>query len=329
MRIFATVGLAFAAALTTALTPLAAQAQAWPQKPIRLVVPFSAGGPSDAVARALATALTENLGQPVIVDNRTGAGGSLGIDLVAKAAPDGYTIGFAHTGSMAINPHLYRKHPFDPLTQLTPITPVVAYTNLLVVNPSIPAKDVKEFVAWAKANPAKATIASGGNGATNHLAAEILKSLTGAPLTHIPYKGNAPAMVDVISGSVAAMFDIPTTAIPQIRAGYVRPLAVVSAKRSPYLPDVPTMSEAGVTGFAEAGSDLWFGLVGPPALPQAIVDRIYAETIKALKTPGLQQTVKQMAYEVWTMPPPQFKAFLEVDYVKWGKVVKLSGATLD
>lgn len=305
-----------------------AHAQAWPQKPIRLVLPFAAGGPSDAIARALATSLTESLGQQVVVDNRTGAGGSLGIDLVAKAPPDGYTLGFAHTGSMAINPHLYARHPFDPLA-LTPITPVVAYTNVLVVNPKIPARSVQEFVAWAKANPDRATIASGGNGATNHLAAELLKSLTGAPLTHVPYKGNAPAMVDVMSGSVAAMFDIPTTAIPQIRAGHVRPLAVVSAKRSAYLPDVPSMAESGIPGFLEAGSDLWFGLVGPPGLPQPIVERLHAESIKAMQTPAMQASVRQMAYDVWTMPSAQFKTFLQTDLEKWGKVVKLSGARLD
>ncbi|NUZ07952.1 Bug family tripartite tricarboxylate transporter substrate binding protein [Piscinibacter koreensis] len=325
MKWFAVFGLAAAALFSSPV----AQAQSWPQKPIRMIVPFSAGGPSDAIARALANALTESLGQQVVVDNRTGAGGSLGIDLVVKSPPDGYTLGFAHTGSMAVNPHLYRKHPFDPLTQLTAITPVVAYTNVLVVNPSIPVKNVREFVAWAKANPVKATIASGGNGATNHLAAELLKSLTGAPLTHIPYKGNAPAMNDVIGGSVAAMFDIPTTAIPQINGGKVRALATVSAKRSAFLPDVPTMDEAGVAGYADAGSDLWFGLVAPHAVPQPIVDRIYTEVVRALKTPALRQTVRQMAYEVWTMPPGQFKAFLEADYVKWGKVVRLSGATLE
>lgn len=312
-----------------ALAPSSVEAQAWPQKPIRLDAEAAAGTRAvvdhDLLAETFRQCVRQRPGDRVTRP----AGRERYDDLVAKAPADGYTIGFAHTGSMAINPHLYRRHPFDPLTQLTPITPVVSYTNVLVVNPSVPATNVKEFVAWAKANPAKATIASGGNGATNHLAAELLKSLTGAPLVHVPYKGNAPAMNDVIGGSVAAMFDIPTTAIPQLNAGKVRALATVSAKRSIFLPEVPTMDEAGVAGFADAGSDLWFGLVGPPSLPQPVVDRIYAETVKALKTPSLQQTVRQMAYEVWTLPPGPFRSFLEADYAKWGKVVRLSGATLE
>lgn len=302
------------------------QAQQWPQKTIRLIVPFSAGGPSDVLARGLARSLGDALGQPMVVENRTGAGGSIGIDAVAKSPPDGYTIGFAHTGTTAINPHLFAKHPFDPLTDLTPITPIVSYANVLVVNPKLPVKSVSEFVAWAKANPAQATYASGGNGATNHLSGELLKSIAGAPLAHIPYKGNAPALVDVMAGNVSSMFEIPVTLIPHIKAGKVRPLGITSAKRSPYLPDVPTMREAGYPGFEEAGSDLWFGLVGPANMPPALLDKIYSETIRALKTPDLQETIKGMAYDIWTMPPAEFKTFIRNDYAKWGRVVKLSGA---
>lgn len=309
--------------------PFATAAQAWPTKPIKLVMPFAAGGPSDVLARAVAKSLGDALGQPVLVENRTGAGGSIGIDFVAKSLPDGYTLGFAHTGSTAINPHMYSKHPYDPLTDLTPITPVVSYTNVLVVNPAVPARTVAEFIAWAKANPSRANYASGGNGATNHLSGELLKSLTGLPLAHIPYKGNAPAMVDVMSGSVSAMFDIPTTALPQIKAGKVRALAITSSKRSTSMPDVPTMREAGVPGFEEAGSDLWFGIVGPANLPQPIVDRLYQETLKAVRSPELQEAIRAMAYETWTLPPAEFKTFLHNDYAKWGKVVKLSGAKVD
>lgn len=325
MRILKKVAFTFA----LAVLPIAASAQAWPAKPIRLIMPFAAGGPSDVLARALAKSLTTGMGQPVLVENKTGAGGSIGIDAVAKSPPDGYTLGFAHTGSTAINPHLYAKHPYDPLTDLTPITPIVSYTNVLVVNPAIPARTVSEFVEWARANPKQASFASGGNGATNHLSGELLKALTGVQLTHIPYKGNAPAMLDVMSGSVASMFDIPTTALPQIRAGKVRPLAITGSKRSSFMPDVPTMKEAGVPGFEEAGSDLWFGLVGPGGLPQPIVDRLYGETLKALRTPELQEAIKGMAYEVWTLPPSEFKNFLRTDHAKWGKVVKLSGAKVD
>lgn len=319
----------FAFAGLLAGAPLVALAQDYPSKPIRMVVPFAAGGPTDVLARALAKSMGDALGQPIIVDNRTGAGGSIGIEMVAKAAPDGYTIGMAHTGSTAINPHLYARHPYDPRTDLTPITPVVSYTNVLVVNPKVPANTLAEFIAWTKREDVAANYASGGNGATNHLSGELLKALTGAKLSHIPYKGNAPALMDVMSGNVSAMFDIPITALPQIRAGKVRPIVVTSAKRSSYLPDVPTMREAGVPGFDEAGSDLWFGLVGPAKLPQPVVDRLYQATLKAMQTPELQQAIRGMAYEAWTLPPHEFKAFMRTDYDKWAKVIKLSGAKID
>lgn len=307
--------------------PMHASAQAWPQKqPVKLVVPFAAGGPSDAIARALARSLSKEVGQTVVVENRTGAGGSIGIDAVAKAAPDGYTLGFAHTGSTAINPHLQSKHPFDPLTDLTPITPVVSYSNVLVVNPTIPARSVQELVAWAKSHAERASFASGGIGATNHLSGELFRSITGAPLTHIPYKGSAPAMAAVVGGQVPMMFDIPVTALPQLKAGRVRALAITGTRRSPALPDVPTMREAGYPGFEEAGSDLWFGVVGPAQLPMELVDRIHAATLQALKTPELQEAMQTMAYDLWTMSPAEFKAFIRSDHAKWGKLVKLSGA---
>jgi tripartite-type tricarboxylate transporter receptor subunit TctC len=297
----------------------------WPQKPVKLVVPFSAGGPSDVLARAFAKQLGDALGQPVVVDNRTGAGGAIGIDVVAKSPPDGYTLGFAHTGTTAINPHVMVKHPYDPLADIVPITPIVSYANVLVVNAAVPARTVAEFVQWAKANPSSANFASGGNGATNHLSGELLKVLTGAPLTHVPYKGNGPAMTDVLAGNVSAMFDIPVTVLPQLKTGRIRPLAILSSRRSSVLPDVPTMREAGYPGFEEAGSDLWFGLVGPANLPAPLVERIYSETIKVLATPAIRETMKTMGYEPWNMPPAEFRTFIRNDYAKWGKVVQASG----
>jgi tripartite-type tricarboxylate transporter receptor subunit TctC len=297
----------------------------WPQKPVRLVVPFSAGGPSDVLARAFAKQLGDALGQPVLVDNRTGAGGAIGIDAVAKSPPDGYTLGFAHTGTTAINPHVMVKHPYDPLADIVPITPIVSYANVLVVNAAVPARTVTEFVQWAKANPTSANFASGGNGATNHLSGELLKVLTGAPLTHVPYKGNGPAMTDVLAGNVSAMFDIPVTVLPQLKTGRIRPLAILSSRRSSVLPDVPTMREAGYPGFEEAGSDLWFGLVGPANLPAPLVERIYSETIKVLATPTIRETMKTMGYEPWNMSPAEFRTFIRNDYAKWGKVVQASG----
>ncbi|BFO03031.1 tripartite tricarboxylate transporter substrate binding protein [Pseudomonas guariconensis] len=320
-------GLGLGSLLLTA--PLSGIAQDYPSKPIRMIVPFSAGGPTDGLARSLAKSMGEVLGQSIVVDNRTGAGGSIGIDAVAKAAPDGYVIGMAHTGTTAINPHLYPRHPYDPRTDLTPITPIVSYTNVLVVNSKVPVSSVAEFVAWSKRSDVKASYASGGNGATNHLSGELLKSLTGAKLDHIPYKGSAPALVDVMAGNVPSMFDIPITALPQIKAGFIKPLAVTSAKRSSYLPDVPTMREAGVPGFDEAGSDLWFGLVAPARMPPALVDKLYQAALKAMQDPELQKSIRNMAYEPWTLPPQDFKTFMNVEYDKWAKVIKLSGAKVD
>jgi tripartite-type tricarboxylate transporter receptor subunit TctC len=329
MKTFKTLRLA--ALLCAALAaPLLASAQAaWPQRPIRLIVPFSAGGPTDVLARAFARNLAESIGQPVVVDNRAGAGGAIGIDAVAKAAPDGYTLGMAHTGTMGINPHLMARHPYDPLTEITPVTPLVAYANVLVVNEKVPARTVAEFVSWAKANPNAATFASGGNGTTNHLSGGVLKLLTGAPLIHVPYKGSGPAMADVVAGNVASMFDIPVTVMPQVKGGRVRPLAILSTRRSSSLPDVPTLGEAGFAGYEEAGSDLWFGIVAPANLPAALLERIHAETIKAAGRPEMQDTIRNMAYEPWTMTPAEFRTFIRNDHAKWAKVVKASGLKTD
>ena len=314
------------ATLALVLAAGAASAQNYPNKPIRWLIPFSAGGPTDVLARAIAPKLGESLGVAVLVENRVGAGGSLAMDAVAKAAPDGYTIGMGHTGTQAINPHLYAKLPYDPLKDFAPITPVVSYVNVLVVNPNVPAKTVAELVAYAKANPGKANFASGGNGATNHLSGELLKALTGAPMVHVPYKGSATALTDVIAGNATCMFDILVTSLPQIRAGKVRPLAITSSKRSPYAPDIPTMKEAGVTGYDEAGSDLWFGVFAPAGTPKPVVDRLHAELVKALATPEVSERIRAQAYDTWTLAPEEFAAFLRTDHAKWGKVVKLAGA---
>ncbi len=307
----------------------AATAQSYPDRPIRWLIPFSAGGPTDVLARAIAPKLSQALGQTVVVDNRVGAGGSIAMDTLAKAAPDGYTIGMGHTGTQSINPHLYSKLPYDSLKDFAPITPVVSYVNVLVVNPGVPVTSVAELIAYAKANPAKVSFASGGTGATNHLSGELLKSLTGAPMLHVPYKGSAPALVDVIGGNVTCMFDILVTSLPQIRAGKVRALAVTSSKRSGYAPDIPTMVEAGVKGYGEAGSDLWFGVFAPAGTPRAIVERLNAELVKALHTPEVSERIRLQAYDTWTLKPDEFSAFLRTDYEKWGKVVKFSGAKAD
>jgi tripartite-type tricarboxylate transporter receptor subunit TctC len=306
-----------------------ALAQPYPSKPIRWLIPFSAGGPTDVLARAIAPKLSESLGVPVIVENKVGAGGSLAMDAVAKAAPDGYTIGMGHSGTQSINPHLYAKLPYDPLKDFAPITPVVSYVNVLVCNPNVPVKTVADLVAYAKANPDKVSFASGGTGATNHLSGELLKAVTGAPMLHVPYKGSAPALVDVMAGNATCMFDILVTSLPQIKGGKVRALAVTSAKRSGYAPDIPTMRESGITGYEEAGSDLWFGVLAPAGTPKPIVDRLHGELVKALKTPEVGERIHAQAYDVWTLSPDEFMAFLRTDYARWGKVVKFAGARAD
>ena len=312
-----------------ALVSSPALAQPYPNKPIRWLIPFSEGGPTDVLARAIAPKLSESLGVPVIVENKVGAGGSLAMGEVAKAAPDGYTIGMGHSGTQSINPHMYAKLPYDSLKDFSPITPVVAYVNVLVVNPNVPAKTVAELVAHAKANPRKVSFASGGTGATNHLSGELLKAVTGAPMLHVPYKGSAPALVDVMSGNATCMFDILVTGLPQIRAGKVRALAVTSAKRSSYAPDIPTMRESGIEGYEEAGSDLWFGVLGPAGMPKPVVERLNAELVKALKTPEVSERIRVQAYDVWTLSPDEFTNFLRTDHARWGKVVKFAGAKAD
>jgi tripartite-type tricarboxylate transporter receptor subunit TctC len=317
--------LAAVAATMLSVSAGPASAQSYPSKPIRWLIPFSAGGPTDALARAIAPKLSQSLGVPIVVDNRVGAGGSISMETLARATPDGYTIGMGHTGTQAINPHIYEKLPYDPRKDFAAITPLVSYVNVLVVNPAVPVKTVAELVEYAKANPEKVTFASGGTGATNHLSGELLKSITGAPMVHVPYKGSAPALVDVVGGNVTAMFDILVTSLPQIRAGKVRALAVTSDKRSEYAPEIPTMSESGVPGYSEAGSDLWFGVFAPAGTPKAIVDRLNEELVKALATPEVQERIRAQAYSVWTLKPDQFDTFLKLDYDKWGKIVRTSG----
>jgi tripartite-type tricarboxylate transporter receptor subunit TctC len=308
----------------------AALAQAWPAKPIRYIVPFPPGGPTDTFSRALTAQLTEVLGQPVVVENVPGAGASIGMERVAKSAPDGYTIGLATTGSHSINPALYgAKLPYNALKDFTPLTLAVSYVNILVVNSALPVKSVADLVAYAKANPGKVNFGSAGNGSSNHLSGELLKSLTGAPMEHIPYKGSAPALTDVVSGQLTFMFDILVTSMPQIRAGRVRGLAVTSAKRSPFAPDVPTMNESGVRGYAEAGSDLWFGIVGPAGMPKPIVEKLNTELIRVLRSPAMRERISGQYFDVWTSTPAEFQKIIEADYAKWGKIVRASGARID
>ncbi len=320
-----------ALALIGAITLSAgAQAQSpapsdYPNRPLRWLIPFAAGGPTDVLARAVAPKLSEALGVPVIVDTPPGAGGGIAMEALARSAPDGYTIGMGHTGTQAINPHIYAKLAYDPLKDFSPITPLVSYVNVLVVNPQVPARTVAELVDYAKANPGKVTFASGGIGATNHLSGELLKAITGAPMVHVPYKGSAPALVDVMSGNVTMMFDILVTSLPQLKNGKVRALAITSDKRSEYAPDIPTMRESGVPGYAAAGSDLWFGVFAPANTPRAIVERLNAELVKAMDSAEVKERMRAQAYSRWTLRPDAFSEFLRTDHEKWGKVVRSAG----
>ena len=305
-------------------------AQAFPSKPIRWIVPFPPGGSTDGFSRPLAAKLADLLGQPVVVENIGGAGASIGSDRIAKSAPDGYTIGLATTGSHAINPHIYgAKLPHDTVRDFTHIALAVSYVNVLVVNPNVPARSVAELIDYAKANPGKVTFGSAGNGSSNHLSGEVLKVLTRAPMEHIPYKGSGPAMVDVMAGNITFMFDVLITSIPQMRAGRVRALAVTSAKRSPYVPEVPSMDEAGVKGYNEAGSDLWFGVVGPAGIPKPIVRKLNETLIQALRDPEMRQRIRVQAFDLWTSTPEEFTSVLKADRAKWGRIVGAAGAKVD
>ena len=308
----------------------AVNAQPYPSKPLRWIVPFPPGGSTDGFSRPLAAKLAELLGQPVVVENIGGAGASIGSDRIAKSAPDGYTIGLATTGSHAINPHIYgEKLPHDTIRDFTHITLAVSYVNVLVVNPNVPVKSVAELIDYAKANPGKVTFGSAGNGSSNHLSGEVLKVLSKAPMEHVPYKGSGPAMADVIGGNITFMFDVLITSIPQMRAGRVRALAVTSAKRSPYVPEVPSMDEAGVTGYNEAGSDLWFGIVGPAGIPGPIVRKLNEKLIEALRAPDMRQRIRIQAFDLWTSTPEEFTGVLKSDHAKWGKIVSAAGARID
>lgn len=307
-----------------------AWADTWPSRPIKWIVPFPPGGPTDIFSRTVAQQLQLVLGQPVVVENRGGAGGGVGMQALAKAAPDGYTIGLSTTGTHTINPALYGDRVgYDPIKDFTPLTLAVSYVNMLVINASHPAKSVKELVEFAKANPGKVSFGSAGNGSSNHLSGEVLKVMTGAPMQHVPYRGSALAMNDTISGQITFMFDILNVAIPQSRSGRVRALAVTSSKRSPYLPEVPTMEEAGVPGYSAAGSDLWFGIMAPAGLPKPVADRLQRELVKVLRSPEMRQTIRAQFFEPYTSTSEEFLKVIRTDGAKWAKIVKESGARVD
>jgi len=301
-------------------------AQTYPTKPIRLVVPFPPGGATDILARDVAQKLTEAWGQSVIVDNRPGAGGNIGSELVAKSAPDGYTLEMGTVGTHAINASLYAKMPYDHVKDFTPVILVAGVPNVLVVNPSVPANSVGELITYAKANPGKLNFASSGNGTSIHLSGELFKVMAGVQITHIPYKGSAPALQDLLAGQVQMMFDNLPPSLPQIKAGKLRALAVTSATRAPALPDVPTLAESGLPGF-EASS--WFGILGPAGTPAPIVTKLNAEIAKWLATPEAKEKLAKQGANAAGGTPDDFAKHIAAETAKWAKVVKDSGAKID
>jgi tripartite-type tricarboxylate transporter receptor subunit TctC len=323
-----TLALAAAAAVgALTLAPLAAQAQAaFPSKSLTIVVPFSAGGTTDILARVIGQYMSKDLGQPVVVDNRAGAGGNIGAQMVARAAPDGYTILMGTVGTHAINQSLYKKMAFDPIKDFAPLTRVALVPNLLVANPSQPFKNVKELVAYAKANPGKVTFGSSGNGSSIHLSGELFQHMAGVEMQHVPYRGSAPAVTDLLGGQIAVMFDNMPSAIGHVKSGKLRPLAVTTPKRSPALPDVPTIAEAGVPGY---GATSWFGLLAPANTPAPVLAKLHASILKALADPEVKKKMAEQGAEPYGEKPEQFAAFIRSETEKWGKTVKQSGATAD
>ncbi len=318
-----------AAALVISL--LTAQAQSWPSKPVRMIVPFPPGGTTDIVARSLGAELQKMWQQPVVVENRPGAGGNIGAELVAKSPNDGYTLLMGTVGTHSINAALFaqsgNKMPFDPVKDFAPITLAAGVPNVMVVNSKIPVNSVNEFIAYAKARPGQLNMASSGNGTSIHLTGELFKTMTGTFMVHLPYRGSAPAMSDLLAGNTNVMFDNLPSALPHIKSGRLKALAVTSRVRSPALPDTPTIEEAANLKGFDASS--WFGLFAPAGTSRAIVDKIQADVSKALAVPEVRERFLAQGAQPGGTTPDQFAAFIRAETDKWAKVVKISNAKVD
>jgi tripartite-type tricarboxylate transporter receptor subunit TctC len=302
-----------------------AAAADYPTKPVTMIVPQAAGGTNDIVARVLAVELSKSLGQQFIVDNRPGAGGNIGTQIAAKAPNDGYTLLVTITTTHAANPALYKKVPFDSVKDFDPITPIAVVPYVLVVHPSVPAKSVKELIDLAKSKPGQLQYASAGNGTLNHLLGEMLKSMAGIDMVHVPYKGVAPALTDMLGGQVSIGFASMPSVLPYIKAGRLRALGVGSPKRSPTAPEIPAIAET-IAGY---GSDNWVGLFAIAGTPKEIIAKLHAETLKALNSKEVKEKLAAQGAELVTSTPEQFAAMLKEDLAKWAQIVKASGATVD
>ncbi len=317
---------AAAAASLLGVAPRAALAQAFPAKPIRLICPFPPAGAVDIASRAIATELAKALGVPVNVENRPGAGGNIGGVEAARSPADGYTLFMTTSGINAINPVLYSKMPFDPNRDFAPVSALVSLNNVLVVHPSLEAKSVAELIALAKAEPGRIPYASSGSGTSIHMSGEMFKYLTKTDMQHIPYKGSAPAVTDLLGGQVRVMFDNIPSAMPHIKAGKLRALATTGAKRDPSFPDLPTVAEAGVPGYE---SGVWFGLMVPVGTPKEVVARLSSESMKATRSPEFVKRMTELGYNIIGSSPEEMGEMLKAELVRWAPIVKASGAKAD
>ena len=326
MKVLMRAALALACAQLVCVLVANAHAQPWPSKPIRYIVPFAPGGTTDILGRMVAAGLSSSLGQPVVVENRPGQAGSIGAAELARAAPDGYTIGGGTISSHAINATLYPKLPYDPVKDFAPITMLATLPNMLIVHPSLNVASVRELIALLKANPNKYSFGSAGNGTSQHISGELFKIMTGTQMQHIPYKGSGPMIPDLIGGTIQVSFENITTAYPQVKGGKLKALAVTSAKRSFVAPEVPTMAEAGLAGYDISS---WQAMYAPAGTPRDIVARLHAETVKALRTPDNQKKLSELGLDAGGMSPDELTALMRTDIPRLGKVVRESGAKVD
>lgn len=322
---FAAAAFAVLSALLPAVLSNAAAAETYPSKPIRLILPFTTGGATDVMARALGEKLRTRLGQPIIVENKPGAGTMLASQYVAKSPADGYTLLMA-ASSLGIAPAIYSKVDYDPIKDFTPVTLVASVVHVLEVNASLPVKSVKELVDYLKANPDKLSYGSTGSGTSTHLEAELFKSMAGVKMTHIPYKGSSPALTDLVGGQIEVMFDAYASSGPFIKQGKLRALAVTTAKRSATAPDLPTVAESGLPGYEAMP---WLGLVAPAGTPAPIVARLHREVGEVLKDPEIRARFKDLGLDIVGNTPEEFAHFIRQDVAKWARVVKESGAKAD
>lgn len=306
--------------------PTLALAQAFPSRPITIVVPFPPGGVTDQTSRLVGQKISENTGQPVIIDNRPGAGGQIGANAVKQARPDGYTVFVANIGSHAINQTLYSKLSYDPIKDFEPVTCMIMTPQIVVVPPTSSNRSIAELIAYAKANPGKVTYASQSVGSGGHIAGEVFKSKDKLDILHVPYKGSAPALTDIMAGRVDFLVDAFLTAYPLIKDGRIRALAITAARRSPLLPDLPTMQELGYHGYDVIP---WFGIAAPAGTPRPVIERLHAEFVKALRHPDIVKRLAEVGVDVVANTPEEFGAMIRSETARWGVVVKASGARVD